>query len=534
MSSNPVYLKPEIIAEPLVNNWYAWVQLIAPATAALNVKKRHLPIMQSFVNSPLMHVAACKNPELIGGPFINYGAEYAPNAKALIETTKIDQEKILELADSIDQLNELLEQEAKGYLLEPLYDKIPKNLKGLIELEYDINENPTYRIIESMLYKSEFHQTKNQSVKLKLSEKDERPFMLSSPRFTEEGEITLPFPFSSPKYDTLFKARVEPVEIDELCATLELDIAQIAPLLTTDKPKGFEPPKNSEVRIRYFGHACILIESPEANIIIDPILAYETIASPDRFSYTDLPAEIDYVLISHHHQDHIQLETLLQLRHKIKHVVVGANLKGTLQDPSLKLILKSIGFSSVMELDELEEITLRDGGKITGLPFIGEHHDLAIRSRLGYRIDTYECSVTALVDSCNISPEIYTRIAEIVGPTDYLFIGMESVGSPLSWSYGALLPKSVDRDKDQSRRGRSCDFLEAKSLINTIQPKQVYVYAMALEPWLQHILGIAYEDDSPQIVESNKLLEWCKANGIESKRLFGKAEFSSKIKTLIK
>ena len=408
--------------------------------------------------------------------------------------------------------------------MEPLYDMIPEKLKGYVELEYDIYEKPTYRFIESMLYKSPYFEEQNQCVNLKISEKDQRPFMLSSPRFPEEGEVSFAFPFSSQKYDTLFRSRVEPTTLEEISTVLEVDPNQIAHLFTAEEPRVSVPVEAGKVSVRYFGHACVLIESADVCILIDPIMAYETDEQPERYTFYDLPPVIDYVLISHHHQDHIQIETLLQLRHKVKNVVVGANLKGELQDPSLKLVLQSMSFQSIIELDELEEIPFKNG-KITGLPFIGEHHDLAIRSRLGYRIDVHGHSITALVDSCNISPEIYKRIVENVGPTDFLFIGMESVGSPLSWSYGALLPKVVDRDKDHSRRGRSCNADEAQKLVNILKAKNVYVYAMALEPWLQHILGIAYEDDSEQIIESNKLVTWCRSENIPSERLYGRAEF---------
>lgn len=40
-----------------------------------------------------------------------------------------------------------------------------------------------------------------------------------------------------------------------------------------------------------------------------------------RFSDIALPDEIDYVLITHNHQDHVLFETLLRLRHKIKHSI---------------------------------------------------------------------------------------------------------------------------------------------------------------------------------------------------------------------
>jgi hypothetical protein len=53
-----VYLKQNIQTEPLFNSWYAWVLLLPPATAALNLAERYLPMMKSYVTSPMLHAAA--------------------------------------------------------------------------------------------------------------------------------------------------------------------------------------------------------------------------------------------------------------------------------------------------------------------------------------------------------------------------------------------------------------------------------------------------------------------------------------------
>lgn len=46
------------------------------------------------------------------------------------------------------------------------------------------------------------------------------------------------------------------------------------------------------------------------------MFAWES-GSDGRFTFNDLPDRIDYVVISHNHQDHCSPEVLMQLRHKI-------------------------------------------------------------------------------------------------------------------------------------------------------------------------------------------------------------------------
>ena len=53
-------------------------------------------------------------------------------------------------------------------------------------------------------------------------------------------------------------------------------------------------------------------------------LSYDYHADLPRYTYSDLPDRIDYVVITHNHQDHVLLETLLQLRHQIGTVIVLA------------------------------------------------------------------------------------------------------------------------------------------------------------------------------------------------------------------
>ena len=105
------------------------------------------------------------------------------------------------------------------------------------------------------------------------------------------------------------------------------------------------------VRWRYFGHACILIESQGTSMLFDPVLSYTYESGISRYTYLDLPDQIDYVLITHNHQDHVLFETLLQIRHKVKNIIVPRS-GGRLQDPSLKLLLQNCGFRNVIEMSK--------------------------------------------------------------------------------------------------------------------------------------------------------------------------------------
>jgi hypothetical protein len=54
--------------------------------------------------------------------------------------------------------------------------------------------------------------------------------------------------------------------------------------------------------------------------------------------------------------------------------------------------------------------------------------------------------------------------------------------------------------------------------------REVYVYAMGQEPWLNYIMSIKYTADSRPIVESNRLIQSCQQQGMIAERLFGERE----------
>jgi L-ascorbate metabolism protein UlaG (beta-lactamase superfamily) len=129
-------------------------------------------------------------------------------------------------------------------------------------------------------------------------------------------------------------------------------------------------------------------------------------------------------------------------------------------------------------------------------------------------------STVFAADSCAIDIAVYRRVHQAVGDIDVLFIGMECDGAPLSWLYGSLLAEPVARDQDRSRKLSGSNFERASALVELFHPKEVYVYAMGQEPWLNYIMSIKYTEQSLPITESNRLIAWCRERGIVAERLF--------------
>lgn len=89
-------------------------------------------------------------------------------------------------------------------------------------------------------------------------------------------------------------------------------------------------PPDSDVLV-WFGHSSYFIQLDGKRMLIDPVFSGN--ASPiagsnkafkgaDRYSVEDLP-EIDYLFITHDHYDHIDYETVIRLKSKVRKVITG-------------------------------------------------------------------------------------------------------------------------------------------------------------------------------------------------------------------
>ena len=295
------YLKPTIIAEPLIWGWYAWSYLIPPTTAGCYLSDRYLKIMQSYVQAPQIHAQAINNPELLGGPFIDLNGEKVDEIKKLIEDTQEQCKVLLGLSKSIKDFSRFLQSE-DGNSLENYYQKLPENLQGLVELVYDLNNNASIKLIEPLLYKK-YYTTTYQSITLSESLGDYRPFMLSTPNLKKNNQVTLNLPFNDKRLDLLFSMQNEPrsrKEIENLF-DIEDNYKNLFLSFFSEKKPNINSDRNYNsdmVRIRYLGHACVLIQTDKVSILIDPVVSYNVPSQVPRFTIEDLPDVIDYVVLS--------------------------------------------------------------------------------------------------------------------------------------------------------------------------------------------------------------------------------------------
>lgn len=519
------YLKDDVYFEPLINHWYAWTYLIPPLTAARYIEKSHKRLMLSFINNYELHILANKEKLLTGGEFLNCDTEQVAEIKLLVKHIENNLKAVTDVSKAIEALDNMLRNHKTGGTLENLYSQIPSVLQGYIELAMDLNCQPAFRMIEGLLYKSGLYQESLQSISLgSVKNLSERPFVFSTPRLPDENHLQLELAFNHPLLDQILAARTTPISEDVLN-----EFENVIPIKGSRNLRDFftkEPSKHkyipltSSLRVQYLGHAGFLLETSNHSILIDPVIACRDESNENKVkSFSDLPPVIDFICITHNHQDHANLESLLQLRHKTNKVLVPKNNGGSLADPSLKLILQKLNFQ-VIEFDEMEELLVPDG-KIVSIPFLGEHGDLNIRSKCAWYFELCGKKLLFGADSSNLDPILYKNIESEIGQVDILALGMECIGAPYTWLYGALHTMKITKVMKESRRLNGADFIQAKHMIETFGPQEVLIYAMGMEPWYKYFMGIEYDPEARQIEESDKLIEFCSEQCIPANRLFG-------------
>jgi L-ascorbate metabolism protein UlaG (beta-lactamase superfamily) len=519
-----VYLKSDTKIEPLSCRWYTWSHLVSPVQHALNIAFRQIPLLKSFVANPRVHEAASSNPAMLGGHFVELKSADVPQARTLLLDLMERHAHMIQFAEDLIQLDRRIQQTETGFSLDAIYEDLPASLAGLIEASYDLNNHPVLRVLEELASEGGLSNEFTQELAFCAFREEQRNFFLNTPRLDSPQRMVLPISFSDSRLDLIAASRIRPVCFRELTDALSVErdgAPRFREFFSTELKPRNQPSYNGEgVRVRYFGHASILVQTREVSIAVDPFVTWDHQDTEGRLTFNDLPDFIDFVFLTHNHGDHFSVELLLQLRNRVGRFLVPRNNANCLADPSMKLALRRLGFTNVDIMDPMDKVCIQDGW-ITSLPFFGEHADIDIRSKHGMHLTLKGRTFLFLADSDCKDRMLYRRVVSRLGPVDNLFVGMECHGAPLTWLYGAYLTNPIGRNEDNSRRLSGSDAAHAWSIVEEFGCKTAYVYALGQEPWLRFVAGLNYTKDSIQIIESDKFVNRCRDAGLLSERLNG-------------
>lgn len=157
-------------------------------------------------------------------------------------------------------------------------------------------------------------------------------------------------------FDMLFKDHPRRKPVDSL-PSIKTDLLHLPP--------------NENVLV-WFGHSSYFMQVNGKRFLVDPVFSGNASPIPgttksfkgaDIYSVDDLPS-IDYLVISHDHYDHLDYETIIALKSKVKTAICGLGVGEHFE-------YWGYAPSQLIERDWNEEINLGDGFKLHTVP--GRH-----------------------------------------------------------------------------------------------------------------------------------------------------------------
>ena len=193
----------------------------------------------------------------------------------------------------------------------------------------------------------------------------------------------------------------------------------------------------------WFGHSSYFIKLDGKTFLIDPVFSgnaspvkftTKSFAGTDVYSADDFP-EVDYLFISHDHWDHLDYETVLALKPKVKKIItamgVGAHLERWRFDKNI-----------IIEKDWNEEIILAPGfvvNTVTGSHFSGRGFKRDQSLWMGFVLSTPECKLFLGGDSGYDTH--FAAIGEKFGPFDIAMLECGQYNE--MWHYIHMMPEEV-------------------------------------------------------------------------------------------
>ena len=241
--------------------------------------------------------------------------------------------------------------------------------------------------------------------------------------------------------------------------------------------KSLDP--NASVLV-WFGHSSYFMQLDGKTILVDPVLSGS--ASPvkfttrsfkgsDVYSADDIP-DIDFLFISHDHWDHLDYDTIIRLKSKIKKIITGLGVGEHLEH---------WGFEKdrIVEKDWNEEINLGEGFIVNTAParhFSGRSLKRNTSLWMSYVLRTPSMKIFLGGDSGY--DQHFREVGNEFGPFDLAILENGQYGK--NWKYIHMMPEEVVQ---------AAQDLRAKTLL----PVHWSKFSLSIHAWDEPMIRIVKE-----------------------------------------
>ncbi len=257
----------------------------------------------------------------------------------------------------------------------------------------------------------------------------------------------------------------------------------VIPSVKTDL---FSIPEDENVLV-WFGHSSYFIQLDGVKILVDPVFSGNASPIPgtvksfpgtDIYTINDIP-ELDYLLISHDHYDHLDYKTITGLKDKIKNVICGLGVGSH---------FKKWGFETdqINEQDWYDTVEVDSGFAIHTMParhFSGRGFKRKNTLWASYVLESE--SQTIYIGGDSGYGDFFAEIGQKFGPIDMAILDNGQYND--AW-------KEIHMHPDQVLQ--AAQDLKAKRLFPVHSSK----YVLAMHPWdepLKKVTRLNQESSNP-------------------------------------
>lgn len=244
----------------------------------------------------------------------------------------------------------------------------------------------------------------------------------------DRSELRIPINSSSlPVFGELL-ARLRPsTSVDQLRRTADDSEWSLLEVLITKELLQFVElqslPAPSEYHIALAGHSCLVVDTPNSSVLIDPLLVLRH--RPEVRLEHFLTRHYDAIIISHPHWDHLNLDSLLLVDRNTPIVVPKLRSRPSIVNIDMRRVCEELGFHNVLTVEPWESLQFGDV-EFVSLPFYGEGS--GPEGRQDWQTYYLRCggkSALGVVDACadhfGSMDDVMREVHERFGPVDLLF-----------------------------------------------------------------------------------------------------------------
>lgn len=196
-------------------------------------------------------------------------------------------------------------------------------------------------------------------------------------------------------------------------------------------------------QIVWFGHSSYLISHKGYKVFVDPVLfgnaspvffTGRPFAGTNIYNIGEIP-EIDLLILTHDHYDHMSYKTLMKLKSKIKKIVCSLGVKTT-------LVYWGFDSSITTELDWYQDVKISEQVSMIALPARHFSGRTFVRNKTvwnAYALKLHEYKFFIGGDSGY--DEQFKKIGEEHGPFDMAFVECGQYGK--AWPYIHMFPEQT-------------------------------------------------------------------------------------------